>query len=81
MFPAVFGALLQVPANPPSAEPLYLKVTVFEFGGFPAQSLRLSHASYAIAKQALEQQQMAVLTGKVRRITSWGNVGGWQAKG
>jgi hypothetical protein len=64
---------LQVPTNPPSAEPLYLKVAVFQFGGF--RSMHLAQAGHVEAKRAVEQQLMAVLTGKVRPSTKWSKIG------
>jgi hypothetical protein len=73
--------LLQVPSQPPSAEPLYLKVAVFEYGGYMARSLQMARASYEPARQALQQQQMALLTGKVRPVKSYSMIGRWQANG
>jgi hypothetical protein len=68
--------LLQVPAQPAEAGPVYLKVSTFEFKGYPQTSLKFANEAYLEAKQAVEQQQLALLTGKVRPSTErWSQFG------
>jgi hypothetical protein len=42
--------------------------------------MQLAQAGHVEAKQALEQQLMAVLTGKVRPSTKWSTIGWCQAQ-
>ncbi|WIA19703.1 hypothetical protein OEZ85_005629 [Tetradesmus obliquus] len=84
---AVWSAAYEVPAHPPEAGPLYLKISHFEFGGWGQRSMQAASAGYKEAKQAAAQQQQVLLTGKVRLASGdrWSTVGGfdcsWENQG